>query len=493
MTNVKLLNAALFLLLLNFTLQAQSIPQKFFDALIYDKEIISEFINKDELAKSKRLGISYDGVKRKALLTYEIPSEIKDGIVSGKYKYEIKELPFADTYTEVTFSVPEINFKKIYYFDNGFVYSSTYHTWGWQKKESKYFNFRLQEPKYFNDYCIKRLDDFVDMMADTLGFTSVERELLENEKLFYTFCSDEKEVENITGFRSKGMAILASDEVITAYQTHFHEVAHLLINYKLKNLSIYTLPFFLEGFAVAMGGRGGMAPRVVTDIGAYLQTTGFLTYDSILTNEQFYSNDANMTYALSGLYNSFLFNELGMEKYLELYKKINGDLDHVKSITKQQIELPAQEKFISYLTAYNNEKIMFVDEKDTTEPLWIPLMNGNFVFKENYIKIYVVDKFKVGFLNITIDSSYVSRKYEEIYKQTNNKYSKYLITASANSIDIYNLFNDELIYSYSKGLSISPVIIPKNRRHSNNYYNFFIHGKLFNDDFNNTFVLSDTN
>ena len=34
---------------------SQSIPQKFFDALIYDKSEITDYVNKDELAKSKGL------------------------------------------------------------------------------------------------------------------------------------------------------------------------------------------------------------------------------------------------------------------------------------------------------------------------------------------------------------------------------------------------------------------------------------------------------
>ena len=45
---------------------------------------------------------------------------------------------------------------------------------------------------------------------------------------------DENEVESITGFKAKGIAMLGSDEIVTSYQTHFHEVAHLLINFKLK-------------------------------------------------------------------------------------------------------------------------------------------------------------------------------------------------------------------------------------------------------------------
>ena len=175
-----------YLLILFFlvpSIFSQTIPEKFFDALIYDKAEISDYINKDELKHSSRLGIEYTGVKNKILIGYELPDEIKSGISSGKFKYEINEQPFADTYTDVTFNVPAANYSRKYYFDNGFVTNSTYYPWLWEKKESKYFAFRIEEPMYFNDYCIKRLDDFVDMIADTLGFTISERRILAEEKI----------------------------------------------------------------------------------------------------------------------------------------------------------------------------------------------------------------------------------------------------------------------------------------------------------------------
>src|SRR5688500_1031961 len=83
-----------FLLILLLTppvLLSQSVPQKFFDALLYDKDNIADFINKEALARSKALGITYTGIKDKALLTYEIPQKMREDIVSGKQKIEISE------------------------------------------------------------------------------------------------------------------------------------------------------------------------------------------------------------------------------------------------------------------------------------------------------------------------------------------------------------------------------------------------------------------
>lgn len=457
---------------------SQTIPQKFFDALIYDKAEITDYVNKDELKKSNRLGITYTSVKNKFMLGYDLPDEIKEGIRSGKYKYEVKEQSLADSYSQVTFSVPDANFSKVYYFNNGFVSNSTYFTKGWQKKESKYFNFNIEEPKYFNEYCIKRLDDFVDMIADTLGYTISEKRILEKEKLGYIFCADEKGVEKITGFNAKGLAMLGTDEVVTSYQTHFHEVAHLLINYKLKTLGLYTLPFFMEGFAVTVGGRGGMAPRVVTDLGFYLQKTGELTYNSIFTFDQFRSMDGSMTYPVSGLYNSFLLSELGGEKYLELYKKVNGDLEYVKGLKNDFIIQP-ENKYADFLKKYEEDTIFFIDSRDTLgqNSQFLP-----FAFKNNFVKFFVFRNRQFGPENDKYVKGYISRKAKELVDQ-NFPNGQYAIFCDSSFINVFNFYNDELIFSYNYNLSANPVLIPVVKRECV----FFLRESLFNNTFKEGF------
>lgn len=481
------MNKAILILLFTLPSLSQTIPQNFFEALIYDKAEITDYVNKDELAKSKRLSITYTGIKNKFLIGNELPDEFKDGVRSGKYKYELSDKPLEDGFVEVTFNIPDANFTKIYYFNDGFVTASTYKARNWTKQESKYFNFRIQEPIYFNDYCVERLDEFVDMVADTLGFTISEKRILEKEKINYIFCTDENEVEKLTGYKAKGMAMLGSDEVITFYQTHFHEVAHILINFKLKTLGLYTLPFFMEGFAVAMGGRGGMAPRVVTDIGYYLQKTHELTYDSIFTFDQFRSMDGSMSYPVAGLYNSFLLSELGGEKYLELYKKVNGNLEYVKGISSSQINFPEIVKFDQYLTKYNDDKLMYIDEMDTIK-LRVKIFgsSGEFILSKDYIKIFSHDIYSIGFDEVKTDKEYISRKYSELYN-TDYKYMKYCILASNESINIYNLFNDELIFSYNIGLSLNTVIIPK----KDGFFEFFVKTSLFGSDFDSEKIIMD--
>lgn len=460
---------------------SQNVTDKFFDALIYDKPEIVEYVDQVELAKSERLGIKYDGFQSKFLIGYELPEEIKAGIKSGKFKYEIKEQSFADTYTEVTFIVPAANYSRTYYFDNGFVTNSTYISLLWQKKESKYFTFSIEEPKYFNEYCIKRLDDFVDMIADMLGFTIAEKRILEKEKIGYIFCKDENTVEKITGFKAKGMAMLGTDEVVTSYQTHFHEVAHLLINYKLKKLGLYTLPFFMEGFAVAVGGRGGMAPRVVTDLGYYLQKTGIFTYDSIITNDGFYYNDASMSYAVAGLYNSFLLSELGGEKYLELYKKVNGDLEFVKKIGLSSLSLPVAAKWITFLDGYNSSPEIYCNANDTNRSrTHIGSVGFVPITVNEYFKFFIDDYIFLGYDNLEEkDRGYFSRLFLSMFPKdsANAKHpDEFGIFVDTSSIRVINFFNDEIVASYNSAFNLDGSKVP----YKNKDFEFFIKKSILN-------------
>ena len=172
---------------------------------------------------------------------------------------------------------------------------------------------------------------------------------------------------------------------------------------------------------------------------------------------------------------------------MELYKKANGDLEYVKGLYSSQINLPEIVKFDYYLTKYKDEILMYVDEKDTTK-LWVKMFgsNGEFILSGDYIKFFSNAVYSIGFDEIKTDKDYVSRKYSELYKE-DYKYMKYCILASGESVNIYNLFNDELIFSYNKGLSMDTINIPK----KDGFFEFFVKSSLFKNDFNSEKIIID--
>jgi len=58
---------------------SQPIENRFIDALIHDKDNITDYIDKDELNSSSRLGIEYSGVNH-GLFRFIFPMKLKKGL-----------------------------------------------------------------------------------------------------------------------------------------------------------------------------------------------------------------------------------------------------------------------------------------------------------------------------------------------------------------------------------------------------------------------------
>ena len=163
------------------------------------------------------------------------------------------------------------------------------------------------------------------------------------------------------------MYILAYDFIVTTFNAHYHELLHLLINYKLQKLPLFTHPFLQEGCAVAFGGRGGKEPNVILNIGLFLNNSEMLNYNSLLTKQDFYQVDISLSYPLSGLYNLFLFNQLGLEEYLKMYKKCSGSSDEVEKMKIQTKDLPAMVKWQEFVNSCSLNSIeLWESENDKT-------------------------------------------------------------------------------------------------------------------------------
>jgi hypothetical protein len=168
--------------------------------------------------------------------------------------------------------VPSLNYSVPFYFKNHKAIAAlTYFTRNWKKQSGKYFDFLISDEKLFNSYCIDKLDEVCgDEPHQLLKYNDSELQLLKEQKILYVFCSNQDEIVSITGSVSKGRYLSEHDAVVTTYSCHFHEVAHLLLNYKIKENSLYPIPFLQEGFAVATGGRGGQSNNVLNDVGYFI-------------------------------------------------------------------------------------------------------------------------------------------------------------------------------------------------------------------------------
>ena len=302
-------------------------PEKFVKALITGSEDIRNFISPGEIERSERLGISYENVRNKFLLNYSIPPEIKSFLSQNDSLINITVKDLEPGYQSAKLTIPARMYEQTFYFKDGLYISPlTYHTKDYTRRSSKYFDFLIDDPLYFNDYSAKKLDEYIDEVAGLLNFTKEEKDLLEREKIIYIHCSDDDEIEKVTGFRTRGVNDLAYDAIISTYNCHYHEVSHLLMNYKLKDNLQPTLLFFLEGFATATGGRGGENKSLIFEIGDYLLDENYVTYSQLLPYESFKNEDPSIAYSVAGLYNRFLLEHFGFDYYVNVYKRFSGEM-----------------------------------------------------------------------------------------------------------------------------------------------------------------------
>jgi hypothetical protein len=471
-------------------LSAQSSYNDFIEALISGSKDISGFVDETELNRSKRLDIQYSEIKNKFLISFDIDEDIKLHLRQKKDTYHIEETVLAGEYSMIKMRVPAMNYERTFYFHRGkFICPTTYLTCKWQTKESKYFIFKISNPKYHNDYCVKMLDDFVDSLCTMLDVDPSRKKVLKQEKIYYIFCENEAEVESLTGLKTRGMYITAFDEIVTSYNTHYHELAHLLINFKLQTLGLYTLPFFLEGFAVAVGGRGGMSSRVVTDLGYFLEKSGYLTHDSIFTNQSFYNYDANMTYAVAGLYNLFLLNQLSPSSYLELYRKANGGLEKINTLNFATLDLPAR-GYETFLTEYEEHKSIKFLPKDTAKPERRSPGDFGFVPANAYYKFFVSNSAVFTPADEWYgDKGYSSKLFAEKFREDWGGFGsdRFGILVDSNRIRVFNFYTDELIASYDRNLSVESESVPFIK--ADGEYVFFLHRNVFRNELDHGFMI----
>ncbi|MFZ1279705.1 MAG: hypothetical protein WAR59_02645, partial [Ignavibacteriaceae bacterium] len=205
--------------------------------IITNSPDISNHIYPEELKISNRLGISYQDKTNKFFIANQFPK------LNGKTDFDFKINNLEDNYSLLTISVPSQNTSREYYLKDSSIVSKTfYYSRNWKVKESNHFKFFVSDETLFNEYSIDLLEKFVNKMFDVLKFSEQQKNEINQKKIYYFLCKDEEEIKKVTGFATRGIYILAQDYIVTTYNTHYHELVHFLINFKLKELPLYTHP-----------------------------------------------------------------------------------------------------------------------------------------------------------------------------------------------------------------------------------------------------------
>lgn len=450
--------------------------EKFAKDLLWHRSSLQSWFDTTDLAESHRLGIVYEGVDYKNLIAYDVDDTVKRMVQNQSLEYSVTVDSLDQDISLVTLIFSTIDQKNQFYFKGKRCISPlAYVTRNWMEIESKHFKFFISDSTLFNAYCIEKLELYVGQMAIRLGMSDKEVQRLQKNKIYYYLCRDEDEIERLTGFRARGMYNLAYDAVITTFPTHYHELTHLLMNYRLQHLPLYTHPFLQEGFAVAYGGRGGTESGVLLSIGNFLYRSETVDLAACLNKKDFEQLDPSLSYPASGLYNRFLIETIGIQSYLKLYRAHSGSAGDNVTVQIASNELPDDSRWQLYIRTSSQNQLITLDS----------ISNHDRVIFEDQFSRVSEDSMQYHFLlfdSLLLPSTitfptFRSREFSELFPGKIYHGEKYLIRATHEEISVYNLLTNNLIANYVESFTIPPLSVPQ----SGNRYSFSIKKNVFDE------------
>jgi hypothetical protein len=313
-----------------------------------DFEVAADLWTPEALERSSRFGIQFTGIPLKVDCASPIMRNVdlaKDLLLPPVRGYQDLD---GGKWTSLEFSqmVNGEELKHTYYAQRRgdwawLAFPQDFFAANWPVVESRFFRVHVHPDvqKYLNDAALSEADRFVQAMADTLKIPKTMCAEMALKKIEYFFCPSDTMVELITGYRSKGTLDLASNDIISSTFPHFHELLHLLVNIRLQNLPLYTLPIVREGIAVRYGGRAGRNHGALMDLGEFLYRDTLVQLDSVLTMRGFEAQaGADIVYPVAGVFAGYLIDKIGLEACLKLYLDMSGPFLILDSMTTADVK-----------------------------------------------------------------------------------------------------------------------------------------------------------
>lgn len=435
----------------------------------------------EEIQASRRLGIAYAGIKAK----YDCASPLVNALESirrGGVKVTVTDTVKHNDWTQISVQLTTTgeSVRIPYYLvksDGGWKLASSLfvHARNWKRHDTQYATIRFNDASLINEYALKEFDGFVALMGEHLGISTADMERLAEEKIDYYLCNKE-EIKELTGFFTHGMTNLQFDAVISRHLPHYHEVVHLLVNYALRELPLYTLPCLQEGVAVCCGGRWGKSPQVLFQLAHFTLAQKMFQLEDVLTYDGFHKTVGNpvFSYPLCGMFVKFLIEQFGVARFKLLYQKLSGTAADVRAFSLADVqsniaeiyETPwgeIQGKFTGYWKQFEFSGLV---------PGCSPSHKPMAIMKSAHLSAQIWDSEDAYLFEIkaTTDApngvilmkdkssskteNYKSRLFTEYLPNARYDGAIYGVQFSANEVGLYNYYTNNLMAKYI--LSFSP-------------------------------------
>lgn len=457
---------------------------KYIEALKTDNWARAErFWTSADIESSNRLGITYLDTPVKYDCASPIPRSLA-GIKAGDVRIACEEAIDKGDYAEipVKLSADETG-QTVNYFavrtPGGWRLSSPLKvlTKDWYICETHYTRVIYSDSTRTNLAALQALDNFIESCASKLGISDTDLSRLAEVKIDYYLCN-EGQIKTLTGQSVQGMVDLPSDAIVTRHLPHKHELTHLLVNYAMRTLPLYTAPFMQEGIACAIGGRWQKSPGIIDYSGYAIMKFKLAGLDDILTYNGFHRkvNNADITYPLSALLVGYLLDSLGIDQWRQLYLDLSGTDQVVQSLTvenvKSKIETACTKPWASIDTSFSIwwPQYLSIGIVPTSQEIGGQLWSGTdpqegINFKDEgeaiYFRVAVPAGKTGGFALITtpssgIESEFVSGLFGKHLPDEKYAGEHYGLRFTPDEIALYDFYTNELVASYVQGFSASP-------------------------------------
>jgi hypothetical protein len=237
------------------------------------------------------------------------------------------------------------------------------------------------------------------------------------------------------------------------------------------------LLFFQEGFAVAMGGRGGEHFTTNLNIGQSLIRSNLVNYSEIFSNSDFNNSDASISYNTSAFYNGYIITQFGFLKYMEIYKKFSGTMESVSRFNSSEIDVFNGEDFNKYIELIPEMINLDINGKGFNNDISddIAEISSNDMYYKFKVKNSILLSEREPIKN------YISKKFEEIFPGREYNGEKYYINVNSDGVSIYNLYTNELLGMYAKSFSENGEQVTFN----NGYFEFYAMKYIFDEPLRN--------
>lgn len=463
-------------------------PETVFDA--YVQALVAEDWMKaetywlpEEIRTSKRLDITYAGIKTKYDCASPLISAL-EGIRNNDVKVSVTETIYHDDWAQMAVQLTTSNDSvtvSYYLMESEGEWRLTspllIHTRDWKRYDTRYVTVHFSDASLINKHALEELDRFTASVGKCFELSPLEMERLEEEKIDYYLCTEE-EIKKLTGFSTHGMTNLQFDAIISRHLPHYHEMVHLLINYALKELPLYTLPCLQEGIAVCLGGRWRRSPGVIFQIGHFTLAQKIFRLEDVLAYDGFHKkvNNPDFSYPLSGIFVKFLIDRFGIERFKSLYRDLSGTESKVRSFSAEDIQsqvsttceiswVEIRDNFAHYWEQFEfsglnpggdllpNQPLMILKSADLSAQIW-DLDNAYF------FEIQAMTETPSGVIlmkdsSSSVTESYQSRLFAEHLPNAQYHGEIYGIQFSTNEVGLYDYYTNNLLAKYVSSFSPS--------------------------------------